>query len=148
MSFSAFSWFQTTVFRSGVTQAPPHNLTGTWFTRVLAPFNYALATMLLPDRLVESFGMRRSAPVRMTFHAIVWITRLLVWLLPLGFWLADESYLVVIKQTRPPNEACCATARYAVTVAAASAADPARGAGSRRPQPSAAANTRDRGKAR
>jgi uncharacterized protein (DUF2236 family) len=57
-------------------------LTGTWFTRVLAPFNYALAAMLLPDRLVEGFGMRRSAPVRMTFHAIVWITRLLVRLLP------------------------------------------------------------------
>ena len=58
-------------------------LTGTWFTRVLAPFNYALAAMLLPDRLVEGFGIRRSAPVRMTFHAIVWITRLLVRLLPL-----------------------------------------------------------------
>jgi len=57
-------------------------LTGTWFTRVLAPFNYALAAMLLPDRLVESFGMRRSAPVRMTFHAIVWITRVLVRLVP------------------------------------------------------------------
>ena len=57
-------------------------LTGTWFTRVLAPFNYALAAMLLPDRLVEGFGIRRSAPVRMTFHAIVWIARLLVRLLP------------------------------------------------------------------
>ena len=57
-------------------------LTGTWFTRMLAPFNYALAAMLLPDRLVDGFGMRRSTPVRMTFHAIVWITRLLVWLLP------------------------------------------------------------------
>lgn len=57
-------------------------LTGTWFTRVLAPFNYAMAAMLLPDRLVDGFGMRRSAPVRMTFHAIVWITRVLVWLLP------------------------------------------------------------------
>jgi uncharacterized protein (DUF2236 family) len=57
-------------------------LTGTWFTRVLAPFNYALAAMLLPDRLVESFGMRRSVPVRMSFHAIVWITRVLVRLVP------------------------------------------------------------------
>ena len=57
-------------------------LTGTWFTRVLAPFNYALAAMLLLDRLVDSFGMRRSAPVRMTFHAIVWITRVLVRLMP------------------------------------------------------------------
>jgi len=57
-------------------------LTGTWFTRVLAPFNYAMAAMLLPDRLVDGFGMRRRAPVRMTFRAIVWITRVLVWLLP------------------------------------------------------------------
>ena len=57
-------------------------LTGTWFTRLLAPFNYAMAAMLLPDRLVEGFGMRRSAAVRVTFHAIVGITRALVRLVP------------------------------------------------------------------
>lgn len=31
----------------------------------------------------------------------------------------DNAYLVVINQTRPPNEAGCATSRYSVTVAAA-----------------------------
>ena len=39
-------------------------LTGTWFTRALAPFNYVMAAMLLPERIADSFGLRRSAPVR------------------------------------------------------------------------------------
>jgi len=57
-------------------------LTGTWFTRLLAPFNYAMAAMLLPERLAGSFGLRRSVPVRTAFRAIVWTTRVLVRLVP------------------------------------------------------------------
>ncbi|MEN8800542.1 MAG: oxygenase MpaB family protein [Thiogranum sp.] len=57
-------------------------LTGTWFTRLLAPFNYSMAALLLPERLVDSFGMRRNVLARMTFYIIVWITRGLVKLLP------------------------------------------------------------------
>ena len=57
-------------------------LTGTWFTRLLAAFNYSMAAMLLPERLADSFGMQRNALVRITFYAIVWITRVLVLLLP------------------------------------------------------------------
>lgn len=57
-------------------------LTGTWFTRLLAPFNYSLAALLLPERLVDSFDMRRNMLARMTFCIIVWITRGLVKLLP------------------------------------------------------------------
>jgi uncharacterized protein (DUF2236 family) len=57
-------------------------LTGTWFTRALAPFNYVMAAMLLPERIADSFGLRRSAPVRVMFHTIAWITRVLVRLLP------------------------------------------------------------------
>ena len=57
-------------------------LSGTWFTRLLAPLNYSMAAMLLPDQLAEGFGMRRTAPARVTFHAMVWITRVLVRLLP------------------------------------------------------------------
>jgi len=58
-------------------------LTGTLFTRLLAPFNYSMAALLLPERLVDSFGMRRNVLARMTFYIIVWITRGLVKLLPL-----------------------------------------------------------------
>jgi uncharacterized protein (DUF2236 family) len=57
-------------------------LTGTWFTRVLAPFNYAMAAMLLPERLAASFDMRRSLPVCFTFRAIVATARVVVRLLP------------------------------------------------------------------
>jgi len=57
-------------------------LTGTWLTRLLAPFNYSMAAMLLPERLADSYGMRRTAPVRVVFHAMAWTTRVLVWLLP------------------------------------------------------------------
>jgi len=57
-------------------------LTGTWLTCVLAPFNYSMAAMLLPARLVDSYGMRRSAPARITFHAMVLIARTVVKLLP------------------------------------------------------------------
>lgn len=49
-------------------------LTGTWFTRLLAPFNYSMTALLLPERLVDSFGMRRNVLARMTFCIIVWIT--------------------------------------------------------------------------
>lgn len=57
-------------------------LTGTWFTRLLSPFSYSLAAMLLPERFVKSYGMQRNAWVRFTFHTTVWITRVLVRLVP------------------------------------------------------------------
>jgi uncharacterized protein (DUF2236 family) len=57
-------------------------LRGTWFTRLLAPFNYSMAAMLLPEHLADSYGMRRTVPVRFVFHAMVWTTRVLVRLLP------------------------------------------------------------------
>jgi len=43
---------------------------------------YSMAALLLPERLVDSFGMRRNMLSRMTFCIIVWITRGLVKLLP------------------------------------------------------------------
>jgi hypothetical protein len=42
-----------------------------------------MAALLLPERLVDSFGMRRNVLARMTFYSIVWITRGLVKMLPL-----------------------------------------------------------------
>ncbi len=57
-------------------------LTGTWFTRALAPFNYSLAVVLLPERLADSFGMRRTAPARLAFRVLVGLTRVVVRLLP------------------------------------------------------------------
>jgi uncharacterized protein (DUF2236 family) len=57
-------------------------LTGTWSTRLLSPFNYAIAAMLLPQRLVEDFGLKRNFSVRTLFHVMVLSTRLLVRLIP------------------------------------------------------------------
>ncbi len=57
-------------------------LSGTWSTRVLAPFNYSMAAMLLPEPIADQFGMRTGSPARMTFHAVVGITRTLVRALP------------------------------------------------------------------
>ena len=57
-------------------------MTGTWLTRLLAPFNYPLAAMLLPDRFVGEYGLQRKTWARFTYYSIVWITRLLVRLVP------------------------------------------------------------------
>ena len=57
-------------------------LTGTWFTRLLSPFNHAIAAMLLPWRLVEDFGLKRNFRVRALYHAMVGSTRFLVRLTP------------------------------------------------------------------
>jgi uncharacterized protein (DUF2236 family) len=57
-------------------------LAGTWFTRLLSPFNYAMAAMLLPERLAARFGLQRGFWVRVLFRAMVWGTRLLVRLVP------------------------------------------------------------------
>lgn len=57
-------------------------LMGTWFTRMLAPFNYSMAAMLLPERFCENYGMRRNIAVRIMFQAMVWSTRVLVRLVP------------------------------------------------------------------
>jgi uncharacterized protein (DUF2236 family) len=57
-------------------------ITGTWLTRLLAPFNLALAAMLLPERFVVSYGLKRRLWIRFAFHSIVGITRMFVWLVP------------------------------------------------------------------
>lgn len=60
-------------------------LTGTWFTRVLSPLNYAIAAMLLPRRLAEEFGLKPNFWVRSLFYAMVGSIRLLVLLIPRSF---------------------------------------------------------------
>ena len=57
-------------------------LTGNWFTRLLAPFNYSVAASLLPERLAREFGLRRNLLTRMGFYPVLWMTRLLVKLVP------------------------------------------------------------------
>jgi uncharacterized protein (DUF2236 family) len=57
-------------------------LGGTWFTLLLAPFNYAMAAMLLPERLAGRFGLKRSLWVRALYYAMLWSSRLLVRLIP------------------------------------------------------------------
>jgi uncharacterized protein (DUF2236 family) len=59
-------------------------LTGTWLTRLLAPFNYSMAAMLLPERLCDSYGLRRGYWARFIFTLVMWSTRLLVKLVPRG----------------------------------------------------------------
>ena len=59
-------------------------LAGTWFARLLSPFSYAMAAMLLPQRLVGMYGMKRRLWVRALFFSMVWGTRLLVHLTPRG----------------------------------------------------------------
>jgi uncharacterized protein (DUF2236 family) len=57
-------------------------LTGTWLTRLLAPINLALAAMLLPERFLAGYGLKRRLWIRLTFRGIVVITRVLVRLVP------------------------------------------------------------------
>ncbi|MGD2054554.1 MAG: oxygenase MpaB family protein [Gammaproteobacteria bacterium] len=59
-------------------------LTGTWLSRLLAPINYSVAVMLLPERLCHSYGLRRSYWARFIFTLITWSTRVLVRLVPRG----------------------------------------------------------------
>ena len=57
-------------------------LAGTWFTVLISPFNYAMAAMLLPERLVGMFGLKRGFWVRGLFYTMLHGTRLFVRLTP------------------------------------------------------------------
>jgi hypothetical protein len=57
-------------------------LIGTRLPRLLSPFNYAIAAMLLSWRIANEFGLKRNFGVRSLFDAIVGTTRLLVRLIP------------------------------------------------------------------
>ena len=88
-SWSDFqSWFtrQLQTDTLGVTptaKAICHNLlSGTWFTRLLSPFNYAMAAMLLPEHLATAFGLKRSLWARGLYYNIRFTTRLLVRITP------------------------------------------------------------------
>ncbi len=90
-NWSAFEAWMAQKLNSGTLTVTPTAqrifrslLAGTGFTRLLSPFNYAMAAMLLPQRLAGMYGMRRSAGVRGLFLAMVWGTRLLVRLTPWG----------------------------------------------------------------
>lgn len=62
-----------------------HNLlAGTPLTRLLAPFNVTMAAMLLPVPLATRFGLRRSPGVRLLYAVMLFVTRLLVRLMPYG----------------------------------------------------------------
>ncbi|MEJ2346254.1 MAG: oxygenase MpaB family protein [Gammaproteobacteria bacterium] len=57
-------------------------LGGTVLTRLLAPANYVMAAMLLPQPLADAYGLRRNAPVRLGFRLIAVMVRLAVRLVP------------------------------------------------------------------
>jgi hypothetical protein len=70
------------------------------------------AEMTGPGEMSPSNGVQRYAMeyVGLKLNGIQTIT------LDIDFGAYDHAYLMVINQTRPPNEAGCATARYTVTV--------------------------------
>jgi uncharacterized protein (DUF2236 family) len=55
---------------------------GSWPARILAPLNCSMAVMLLPERIAREFGLRRGLAARMTFSAMVGLTRGLTWPVP------------------------------------------------------------------
>lgn len=57
-------------------------LWGSWSTRLLAPVNYAMSAMLLPEPIRDAYGFRRTRTVRAGFWILVNTTRLLVRGLP------------------------------------------------------------------
>lgn len=57
-------------------------LGGTVLTRLLAPANYVMAAMLLPQSLADAYGLRRNAPVRIGFRLTVVMVRLVVRVIP------------------------------------------------------------------
>ena len=57
-------------------------LTATWLTRVLSPFNYAMAAMTLPESVAAAFGLRRHWWVRGLYYIMLKTTRLLVRITP------------------------------------------------------------------
>lgn len=55
---------------------------GTWFTRLLSPFNYAMAAMQLPEPLATDFGLKRSLWARGLYYNMQLTTRLLMRITP------------------------------------------------------------------
>jgi uncharacterized protein (DUF2236 family) len=55
---------------------------GTILTRLLAPANYVMAAMLLPQSLADAYGLRRTAAVRIGFRLTVVVIRLAVKVVP------------------------------------------------------------------
>ena len=57
-------------------------LTGTWITRLLSPFNYAMAAMQLPEPLATEFGLKRSLWAQGLYYNMRFTTRLLMRITP------------------------------------------------------------------
>lgn len=57
-------------------------LAGSWFVRLLSPFNYAMAGMTLPESLATEFGLKRSLWARGLYYNMQFTTRLLMRITP------------------------------------------------------------------
>lgn len=57
-------------------------LFGTWFTRIIAPINYAIAAMTLPHKLRLQFGLKQPLWVRATYKATLIFTSLFMRSIP------------------------------------------------------------------
>ena len=82
------TWFAAQLQSDTLTITPTareicrHLLAGSWFVRLLSPFNYAMATMSLPETFANEFGLQRRLWVRGLYYSMRFTTRLLVRLTP------------------------------------------------------------------
>jgi uncharacterized protein (DUF2236 family) len=88
-SWSGFqAWFAHQLQADALVVTPTakaicHNLlAGTWFTRLLSPFNYAMAAMQLPEPLATEFGLKRSLWTQGLYYNMQFTTRLLMRITP------------------------------------------------------------------
>jgi uncharacterized protein (DUF2236 family) len=88
-NWSAFQTWMAQMLDSDILMVTPtarriyrNLLGGTWITLLLSPFNYAMAAMLLPERMAGMFGLKRSLWARSLFYTVLWSSRLLVRLIP------------------------------------------------------------------
>ena len=71
------NWMASTIQSEQITVIPVakeilHGLLfGTWFARILAPTNYAVAAMSLPSKLVKDFGFKQSIWVKFFYKLVL-----------------------------------------------------------------------------
>jgi uncharacterized protein (DUF2236 family) len=81
-------WMANTIESDLITVTPAAKdivqglLFGTWFTRFLAPINYAVAAMSLPPKLVNEFGFKRSWWTNAIYKSLLALAKTAMRLLP------------------------------------------------------------------
>lgn len=60
-------------------------LFGTWLTRLIAPVNYSVAAMTMPQKLRRQFGLKQTRWVEFTYKALLAIAILIMRCIPVGY---------------------------------------------------------------